>query len=172
METAHFFDLYYSDCLKIHAICADLKLPSKEAKLFSYIHIKSMQYHEGDTCFDGDLSIEITALKIMLGKDTSLNRAHSNKSRRQWQAAKPFLVTDEINSIDSKAYIKYGIEFSLRYELLYRLQFLQESELRRKKLAFYKKVIQPKILDYTLFDVNESFKTEQTRRHQLLAKLL
>jgi len=63
--------LYNNDCSKIHAIYADLKLLSKEAK--------------------------------------------------------PFLVTDEINMIDLKAHIKHGIEFSLKHELLYRLQFCRKA---------------------------------------------
>lgn len=61
-------DMYYLDGLRIHAICADLHLPTRDAKLFAYIHIKAMQSADSINYFRKEHPSDVKAIELLLGR--------------------------------------------------------------------------------------------------------
>jgi len=169
MQTSQFLDHYFTDALRIHAICADLKLATKEAKLLTYIHVKALQAAAGIAYFDSDLSHEIAAIRIMLG-DFDRNLDDFQEAPPQNTSAK-LPIAQHVNRIDSRAYRRFGLEFPLKYELMYRLDFLRNDRLRRDVLTRYQEVILPRVFEYSFYDSLNVFRQQRAQVEALVSRL-
>ncbi len=170
MQTESFFKKYYDDALKISAICADLNLPTSDAKLFTYIHVKTLQ-NDGVEYFDNDTSHEIKALKILLGKTKLDSFKKLNKLSQQKPVFKHEKISDKLRGIEVAAKVNFGFEFPFKYELENRLKFHTDSAYRNVKVDFYVTTISPRIRFYEDSDVKRAFKNEQNRLKNISAKL-
>lgn len=170
MQTEPFFKKYYDDALKISAICADLNLPSSDAKLYTYIHIKTLQ-NDGVEYFENESPHEIKALKILLGKTKQDSFKKLDKLSQQKEAFKPEIISDKLRGIEMAAKVNFGFEFPFKYELENRLKFHTDPEYRNQKVDFYLTTISPRMRFYTDSDIKRAFKNEQDRLKSINAKL-
>lgn len=149
MNTDEFVALFYDHALRIHAICLDLNLPTSDAKLLTYIHIKASRRDAAATCLDKTDIEAIKALNILLGR-TDLDQQKAN------------LIFERLSEIDARAKTEFGLEFPMRYELENRLRFHEDPEYRRSKLEFYQNEIKPRMEHYDASKISSSFRRNRT----------
>lgn len=174
MDTDHFFQLYYEDTLRIHAICDDLELSRDDAKLYSLIHLKCLEKGEGTNYFRKEQPIDVKALEIMLGEagmDNILAKIEE-ESPEQAQSVRDNLAC--LRRMDAEARQNHGLESPIFNELCYRKRLYTEEEFREEKLKIYETEILPRIPEYDDKKVEEAFKRARERekaREEQLRKL-
>jgi hypothetical protein len=164
-----FISHYFSDAMSIAAICSDEGFSRDDARLFTYIHVKSKNSPSGTECFNGEGSEEISALKIMLGKKSFSSLIGKNASTHHALEDFSEQVVGGIKNIDFAAQEGCGVELYLRSELVHRLKFHSNETYRNEMLAVYKKTILPKIKAYNGKKIFEAF--EKKRRESEMSQL-
>jgi hypothetical protein len=166
MDTKDFFDQYFNDALSISALCSDLGLSQEDAKLFTYIHVKSANAPEGVECFNHFKDEEVLALEILLGikkmpvlKDNGHGTEECDKVIQNFSNE----LSRSIKELDFLASEGCGRESYFRAELMRRLRFHQDPDFRRKKLNLYVTEIFPRIKEYTKDKIYAAF--ERDRKH-------
>jgi hypothetical protein len=171
MDTDNFFNDYLNDALSISALCSDLGLSQDDAKLFTYIHVKSLNSPDGITCFDKSENEEINALEIMLGmkkfsptmKDVSISD-DCEKTIRNFGNE----LSDCIKNLDFIASEGCGLESYFKAELMRRLRFHQDPDYRKEKLHLYVTEIFPRVKEYTKNKVIEVFERDRNEERIVL----
>lgn len=164
MTIDQFIKSYIDDALSISALCSDLGLSRDDAKLFTYIHVKSMSSPAGIECFNDAAEQEILALQIMLG----IKRFPSIKPEVPLDEPSEAAIgdftdtlSDRIKELDYIADEGRGLESYFRSELFRRLRFHQDPEYRKEKLKVYMEKIYPRMKEYTKKKVFEVFERER-----------
>jgi len=154
----NFITRYIDDALSISALCSDLGLSRDDAKLFTYIFVKSSQHPRGMGYFSDEREEEIAALEIMLGLKEFTSQVGLGGVG----------VSNGINALDHAAREMFGVESYLRSELLRRLRFHRDVEYRKEKLAFFSSTILPCMKDYTRKKVFEVFERERNEQGRIV----
>jgi len=159
-----FMSTYIDDALSISALCSDLGLSRDDAKLYTYIFVKSTNHASGLEYFSDEREEEIAALEIMLGlKEFTVHKSFVGNSDACQTVLKDFgaAVSERINALDYSAREMFGTESYLHSELLRRLRFHRDVEYRKEKLAFFSSTILPRMKEYTRKKVFEVFERER-----------
>lgn len=164
-----FISHYFSDAMSIAAICSDEGFSRDDARLFTYIHVKSKNSPSGTEYFNGEGNEEISALKIMLGQKSFSSLVGNNAPMNHALNAFSEQVTGEIKNIDFAAQEGCGVELYLRSELIHRLKFHTNKTYRNEMLAVYRNTILPKIKAYNGKKIFEAF--EKKRRESGASQL-
>ena len=164
-----FISHYFSDAMSIAAICSDEGFSRDDARLFTYIHVKSKNSPSGTECFSGEGNEEISALKIMLGQKSFSSLLGDNASMNHALDAFSEQVAGDIKNIDFAAQEGCGVELYLRSELIHRLKFHTNKKYRNEMLAVYKKTIFPKVKAYNSKKIFKAF--EKKRRESDILQL-
>lgn len=159
MQTKEFIARYKQVASKIHAICADLRLPTSDAKLFTYIHVKLADGKKGSHYFDHQCEEDILALEALLSQYREIGKGVNTfesiaRSRKR------------LSQIDYEIHKKLGFEFPLKYELQNRLRLYKDADYRSSKLSFYWEKIQPQLAKYDDKRIAQAFQNEQIRLEQ------
>jgi hypothetical protein len=171
MNNENFINTYIDDALSIAALCADLGLSRDDAKLFAYIHVKSLSHPAGMEHFNDEGEQEVLALEIMLG----LKEFPSLLSDKPHGAAISSglkelgaVISERIKDLDDSARQGCGAESYLRSELLRRLRFHKDPEYRREKLSVFTSTILPRMKEYTKRKVFEVFERERNEEQRVV----
>ncbi len=143
IATDDFLNRHFNSVCSVYTVCNEHALSKEDARLYSYIHIKALERQNEFTETPNDESIEIDALKAMLGVD---GWRDSRSIRPQNKAAKGVIdafisVSDEMKHTDLQLREEHGLEFRLHSELYNRLRFHTDSDFRSEKLNFYRSKI-------------------------------
>lgn len=173
MHTKNIFDIYYYDALGIHAMCADLHLPTTDAKLFTYIHVKANQPGGRPNYFQKEQFADVRAIKILLGETDNTEKITQIESiDYEWaRDVESIFIANKLLNIDRQAHDDFGFEFPLRYELQNRLRLYEDVEFRETKLKFYGSEIAPRLSLYDVKRSEEVFERERLRNGLLEQQL-
>jgi len=132
---------------KVYDLCDQFSVPENEARLYSYIHVKSIERGAEFEDVPHEESIEVDALKALLGTEewhNARSRVSGNECTRGVIDA--FVgVSDDLKATDHTLCQDHGIEFRLQSELHSRLRFHTDPAYRAAKLRFYRSKIRPSV---------------------------
>ncbi len=159
--------------LRIHAICLDLRLPSSDARLFTYIFAKASNSEVGCDYFRQPQEADVAALQLLLadaGGEAIISELAPKYSSVAGQLQQ-VLIGRELARIDQKAKSDFGLEFPLRYELENRLRLHKDAAFREIKLRTFESWIEPQVTEYDTERVKSAFRKERKRNKQLKQQL-
>ena len=166
-----FISAYIDDALSISALCTDLGLSRDDAKLFTYIFVKSSNHPLGLDYFSDEREEEVAALEIMLGLRQFASGLGLTKENYQTVGALQNFgsaVADGVYELDRGARESLAVESYLRSELLRRLRFHKDVEYRKAKLALFSGAILPRMKEYNRKKVFEVFERQRNEPERVV----
>jgi hypothetical protein len=150
MNTERFIKNYFDIAMKIHAICSDNSISKDDAKLYVYIYVKTCESAEGIDYFEQDCTIEIEALKSLLGSDYNQNATVFEEPVTPQMLVELYqsFVKKAITKIERDIQLEYGLERVIRSELADRLRLHVDPSFRSRHIDIFKNLIYPEIGNY------------------------
>jgi hypothetical protein len=168
---------YFDDALKIDALCHERHLPRSDSKLYTYIHVKTIESGLGVAYFDGDCATDIEAISILLGKTriSGLTFSDTHTSIQDLAEAIYFWAGSEVARIEAAAHDTLGIESVLMPELYNRLRLYLDKGFCRAKCRYYTQTIVPHLGGYTremVDTVYAQIRTQVNEQNRIVDEML
>lgn len=159
------FDTYLNDALRIHAVCADLGISVDNSKLYTYIHVKSLESGLGSAYFDEPRPLDVEAITALLGKFGVSGYAfeEGNYSPEEFLEAYKIYSSMALAQLEAKLRLDHGIERPFQTELKLRLRLYADENFRNKTISFYSEHILVRLDEYSFDKINGAFRAEQIR---------
>jgi hypothetical protein len=169
MDTENFFEEYFDDAMRIHAICAEVGLCDKEAKLLTYMHIKGLKSGKGPAYFRYEQEHDIDAIEILLGETKLLvQTVRDDQDGREEERGKSSMLlaklSRRISKLDERFTREYGVEMPLSSELRARLRLYRDVAFREEKIALYQAHVAGRLKEYDRERVRKAFRKYRARK--------
>lgn len=140
--------------VKVYAICSDMDIPDRDARLFSYIYTLAITSDKGLGVFNEPQTDQIAALGFLIGQ-LDFKELLSSVDDSETGLNMEDSLLEYIEQIETKG--ESNEDLKNNEEIFDRLRLHLKKDFRNEKLDDFKRIIEPRVAKYSDEMVQEAF---------------